>query len=76
MRERGSPVEAQPYQNPFMNRTVLTRLGKGPSTDAALAATLCIDLHLVQAVLRGLEAVGRVTQDGVLWRLVEPRRAA
>lgn len=62
--------------NVFLQRTVLTRLGNGPSTDAALAAQLCVDLCLVQAVLRGLECVGRIERNGVLWTLVEPKRAA
>lgn len=43
---------------------------------AALAATLCVALSLVQAVLRGLESVGRIERNGVLWTLSEPKRVA
>lgn len=69
-------TEAHKFESVFVQRAVIARLQRGPSTDRALAAVMSVDLHVVQAVLRGLEALGRVQREGVLWHLVPPPRLA
>jgi len=59
-----------------IQRALVGRLRKGPHTAESLSALLGIDLPLVRYALRGLEGLGRIEADGVLWRLVERGRAA
>ncbi len=57
-------------------KAICARLHKGPSTAEALSASMNVDLALVRYALNGLEGINRVRRNGVLWRLVEPRRVA